>query len=168
MHLSITYFEFLVDMIDGRDYICLLKELNKVHFYPLNHLDKNRVYEVRDELRGMVPSAPKTDYITIFELLVWLAHLYEDRAKKYGEPDHTATWFWCFIVNCNLNNYDDLYFKENKEEALLKIHEWCSKFNNRTYGRDGTGSPFPLKNTNRDVRKMELFYQLNAYFIENN
>ena len=80
--MSITYFEFLVDMIDGRDYICLLKELNKVHFYPLNQLDKNRVYEVRTELRELVPSAPKTEYVTIFELLVWLAHLYEDRAKK--------------------------------------------------------------------------------------
>ena len=74
--MSITYFEFLVDMIDGRDYICLLKELNKVHFYPLNPLDKNRVYEVRTELRELVPSAPKTEYVTIFELLVWLAHLY--------------------------------------------------------------------------------------------
>lgn len=154
-------------MIDGENYICLLKELNKEHFYPKHPMDDNRVGEVKETLREFGPCPPKTDYVTIFEILVLLAYKYEEINKKYGEPDHTPTYFWCFIVNCNLNLYDDTYFKEHREEALLKIKEFCVKFNNRTYGRDGTGSPFPLRNPPGDMRKIELFYQLHYYHHEN-
>lgn len=162
-----SYFNYLVNLIDGENYICLLKELHKEHFFPLLDLDNNRVSEVKDILRGSVPSSPKTEYVSIFEILVLLAKKYEDFASRFGEPDHTATWFWCFIVNVGLNIYDDGYFKENKEQAILKIKQWVSIFNNRTYGRDGTGSPFPLKNPPKDMRKTELFYQLCWYYNEN-
>lgn len=163
-----TYFNHLVNLIDGENYICLLKELHKEHFFPLLELDRNRVSEIKREMRESIPASPRTDYVTIFEMLVLLAMKYEDFAKRYGQPDHTATWFWCFIVNCGLNRYDDLYFKEHKEETLNKIKEFCVKFNNRTYGRDGTGSPFPLKDPPKDMRKTELFYQLCWYYNENN
>lgn len=163
-----TYFDYLVNLIDGENYICLLKELNKEHFFPLLELDRNRVSEIKREMRESIPASPRTDYVTIFEILVLLATKYEGFAKRYGQPDHTATWFWCFIVNCGLNRYDDLYFKEHKEESLNKIKEFCAKFNNRTYGRDGTGSPFPLKDPPKDMRKTELFYQLCWYYNENN
>jgi hypothetical protein len=99
-------------------------------------LDNNRISEVKDILRGSVLSSPKTEYVSIFEMLVLLAKKYEDFASRFGEPDHTATWFWCFIVNAGLNIYDDGYFKENKEQAILKIKQCVSIFNNRTYGRD--------------------------------
>lgn len=164
---SSNYFNYLVERIDGKDYICMLKELHKEHFFPLLSLDENRVNEIKTELREDVPSSPKSNYVSIFEMLILLAMKYEDMAKRYGEPDRTATWFWCFIVNCDLNKYDDLYFKENKERALNEIHKWCCMFNNRTYGRDGTGSPFPLKHPPKDMRKTELFYQLNWYYNEN-
>ena len=119
-------------------------------------------------MRELFPSAPKTQFASIFEILVLLAMKYENIATRYGEPDHTPTWFWCFIVNCGLNKFDDSYFKEHKEESINEIHKWCTMFNNHTYGRDGTGSPFPLKNPPKDMRKVELFYQLNWYYIENN
>lgn len=165
--MSGIYFNHLVNLIDGEEYTMLLRELHKVHFFPLLDLDNNRISEMKD-IRESIPSSPNTPYVSIFEILVLLAMKYEGFSKKYGEPDHTATWFWCFIVNCGLNIYDDLYFKENKEQAIVKIHEWCSKFNNRTYGRDGTGSPFPLKKPPKDMRKTELFYQLCWYYNENN
>lgn len=155
-------------MIDGESYICLLKELNKEHFYPKHYMDENRVQEVKETLREFVPRPPKTDYVSIFEILVLLAWKYEQICKKYGEPDKTATYFWTIMVNCNLNRFDDLYFKEHREEALLKIKEFCVRFNTRTYGRDGTGSPFPLKHPSYDMRKVELSYQLNYYINENN
>lgn len=161
------YLNNLIDLIDGRSYTMLLRELNKIHFFPLLDLDNNRVSEIKTELRETIPSSPHTEYVTILEMLIWLAYMYEERAMKYGEPDHTATWFWCFIVNCNLNIYDDDYFKEHKEESINSIHKWATMFNNRTYGRDGTGSPFPLKHPYKDMRKIELFYQLNYYYDEN-
>lgn len=161
------YFVKLVELIDGENYGKLLKELHKVHFFPLLDLDNNRIAEVK-EFRESIPSAPKTDYVSIFEILVILALKYESFAKRYGEPDRTATWFWCFLVNAGLNLYHDSYFKENKEKAINEIHKWCAMFNNRTYGRDGTGSPFPLKKPPKDMRKTELFYQLCWYYNENN
>ena len=163
-----SYFASLAEMINGEGYGMLLRELHRQHFYPTHRMDENRVQEVKETLRESIPSAPKTSYVSIFEILVLMARKYEQFAMKFGEPDRTATWFWCFIVNCGLNIYDDLYFKIHKEESLNKIHEWCSKFNNRTYGRDGTGSPFPLANPPCDMRKTELFYQLCYYYNENN
>lgn len=166
--MNSSYFISLVNMIDGKDYIHLLKILNKEHFYPSHYMDENRVQEVKETLRELIPFPPKTDYVSIFEILVLLARKYEDICKKYGEPDRTATYFWTIMVNCGLNRFDDLYFKENKEICLLTIKEFCTKFNTRTYGRDGTGSPFPLKHPPYDMRKVELFYQLNYYINENN
>ena len=164
-----AYFASLVEMIDGERYILLLKELHRQHFFPTHRMDENRVQEVKETLREFLPCPPTHHYVTIFEILVLLARKYEEFAMKYGEPDHTATWFWLFITNCNLNIYEDLYFKEHKEESLNKIREWCAIFNNRTYGRDGTGSPFPLKHPPvKDMRKIELFYQLCYYYNENN
>lgn len=163
-----AYFASLVEMINGEGYGMLLKALHREHFYPTHRMDENRVQEVKETLREFIPSSPKTNYVTIFEILVLLAWKYEQIDKRFGEPDRTATWFWCFMVNCNLNIYDDLYFKIHKEESINKIKAWCSMFNNRTYGRDGTGSPFPLVNPPCDMRKTELFYQLCYYYNENN
>ena len=131
-------------------------------------MDVNRVQEVKETLREFLPYPPKTHYVTILEIMVLLAWKYEQFSMKYGEPDHTATWFWLFITNCDLNIYEDSYFKLHKEESLNKIREWCSTFNNRTYGRDGRGSPFPLAKPPSDMRKIELFYQLCYYYNENN
>lgn len=166
--MSGAYFASLIEMIDGGSYILLLKELNKEHFYPTHYMDENRVQEVKETLREFLPCPPRTPYVTIFEIMVLLAYKYEELNKKYGEPDRTATYFWMFMTNCGLNRYDDLYFKEHREESINKVHQWCSIFNNRTYGRDGTGSPFPLAKPPCDMRKTELFYQLCYYYNENN
>lgn len=163
-----AYFASLVQMIDGERYVLLLKELHRQHFFPVHRMDENRVQEVKETLREFLPCPPKTPYVTIFEILVLLARKYEEFAMKYGEPDKTPTWFWLFMTNCNLNIYEDSYFKAHREESLNKIREWCSKFNNRTYGRDGRGSPFPLAKPPCDMRKTELFYQLCYYYNENN
>lgn len=162
------YFNYLVNIVKGYNYTNLLRELNKIHFYPLMELDRNRISEAKDNLRSAVDFSPKTEYITILELLISLAIEYDHHVVKYDEPESLCTWFWLFISNCNLNIYDDLYFKNNKEYSINKIQEWCSMFNNRTYRRDGVGSIFPLRNPPKDMRKTELFYQLCWYINENN
>lgn len=166
--MSEKYFNALVELINGCDYKLLLKELHKIHFYPKVSMDKNRIYEVVHEMRPQFHNPPKTEWVSIFEIFVLLALKYEEFSERPGVPDRTATWFWCFMVNCGLNSFDDLYFTNNKEEVLNHVLKWASDFNNRNYGRDGRGSPFPLKNPPKDMRKIELFYQLSWYFNENN
>ena len=162
------YFNYLVQKINGQDYINLLSELHQTHFYPLIELDKNRVTEAKENLRDGLPYSPRTEYISIFELLVSLAIEHDNRVRRHNDKNNTANWFWLFMCNCSLNIYDDIYFSQKKEYCLNKIHEWCSIFNNRTYRRDGFGSPFPLNNPPKDMRKTELFYQLCWYINENN
>ena len=53
---------------------------------------------------------------------------------------------------------------ENDVEKLL---ERVKKFLNREYDKDGTFGLFPLKNPKKDQRKVEIWYQMMAYIIEN-
>jgi len=37
----------------------------------------------------------------------------------------------------------------------------------RDYDADGNGGLFPLKNPKKDQRRIEIYYQMNAYVLEN-
>ena len=154
-------------MVDAHNYINLLTELHKIHFYPKLELDKNRISEAKDNLRDAVSFSPRTEYISILELLISLAIEYDNRVMRCDEDDNVAAYFWLFLTNCGLNKYDDTFFSLNRELCVIKIQEWCSIFNNRTYRKDGLGMPFPLRNPPKDLRKTELFYQLCWYINEN-
>lgn len=53
---------------------------------------------------------------------------------------------------------------ESREKLIDKV---IDKFLDRRYGKDGSGGLFPLKRPREDQREVELWYQMNAYMIEN-
>jgi hypothetical protein len=65
------------------------------------------------------------------------------------------------IKNLGLDQFDDQipYDWEDVDEALSALIY-------RTYDRDGTGGLFPLTHPEEDQRKVEIWYQLNAYLLE--
>ena len=93
--------------------------------------------------------------VSIFEIMVALA----DR-MVYNCSDSIDRSEAFLIMFKNLFSGID----ENDVEKLL---ERVKKFLNREYDKDGTFGLFPLKNPKKDQRKVEIWYQMMAYIIEN-
>lgn len=76
------------------------------------------------------------------------------------DPDignRTGQWFWGMIVNLGLGSMtDDLYDEKLVETAINRLLD-------RRYAPDGTGGLFTVKNCDRDLRKVEIWYQLCWY-----
>lgn len=97
---------------------------------------------------------------TIFEVLVALA-----RRCDFQVELGVQEWFYIFLVNLHLEQFDDNDFAAADR---IKISKKINPFNNRTYSPSGAGGIFPLKRPAQDQRKVELWYQMSAYILENN
>lgn len=63
--------------------------------------------------------------------------------------------------NLGISRYSD-----DQKIPAEKIEKILDTVINRKYKRNGLGGFFPLKHADRDQRKVELWYQLNAYVLE--
>ncbi len=73
------------------------------------------------------------------------------------EGDRTAIWFWEMMDNLRLTTQDDYQFDERFSNRVI------TKFLQRKYSPDGNGGPFYIPNCDQDLRKVELWYQMNYY-----
>lgn len=93
---------------------------------------------------------------SFLEMLIGLARRLEfmtDRDCEY--------WFWHLIGNLGLLGHNDRSkFVEEDVEARTSAVMW------RTYDCDGNGGLFPLLRTDRDQRKVEIWYQLHEYLLQ--
>lgn len=94
---------------------------------------------------------------SMLEMLVALSRRLSFEAE--GEP---KGWFWHLMKNLRFERYNDSTEIDERalDDALDRVI-W------RTYRRDGRGGLFPLKSTKEDQRKVEIWYQLSAYLLEN-
>lgn len=72
-------------------------------------------------------------------------------------------WFWIFLDNLNLSEISDGSYREQKHY----IYPTLETFVGRGYDRHCRGGLFPVLQTRRDQRKVELWYQFNEYLVEN-
>ena len=73
----------------------------------------------------------------------------------YG--DRTKQWFWGMIVNMGLSSMtDDVFNRQYVEAAVTRLF-------NREYEPDGKGGLFTIKDCDRDLRTVEIWYQLCLY-----
>lgn len=71
-------------------------------------------------------------------------------------------WFWHFLEILELADFNDSSeIPIDLVEDILNTVVW------RTYEPNGSGGLFPLRYAHQDQRKVELWYQMNAYLIEN-
>lgn len=68
--------------------------------------------------------------------------------------------FWMLLDNVDLLEQDDDNFDRVAVERTLEI------VNDRTYMDNGVGGLFPLRNSGRNQRYVELIYQMYAYIME--
>lgn len=95
---------------------------------------------------------------SVLEMLIALAIRCE--VQIMDDPDvgdRTGLWFWTMVDNLGLSSMTDAGF--NRDYVDKAIH----KFLNREYGRNGEGGLFLIKHCRRDLRTVEIWYQMCWY-----
>lgn len=168
------YFEWLYGQFGAvrnrnpaRSYWKMSKILYTTEFVWLIPNDDNRI-EDGILLRQEFVSERGSDGVTnewltlgcsVLEMLVALA-----RRAGYQTGEDEAEWMGRFFHNLRIDQYRDNKFNAAAEDYVRGALE---TFIYRGYREDGEGGLFPLKNSSLDQTKVELWYQLNAYILEN-
>ena len=102
------------------------------------------------------------------EFAVALAMAIDDSMMYDAEnPEQAADWFWMMMSNLDLDRYDDEAMLQGGQVAYLTVSEKVNMVMQRRYDYNGYPGMFPLRKPAMDQRKVEIWYQANAYFIEN-
>lgn len=177
--MKISYFEWLVGLVDGGDHLRLMKDLYSLPFVPRIPFDENRAaYGV--ELRkvfascegGRISAKELEKPCSILELLVSLADRFKFELDDPYDPTQaedagSVKYFWILLKNLGLYEIDDLYGGYDDRGGRATVEAAVRRLNDRTYAYDGTGGLFPLRHPAQDQRSVEIWYQMNAYLIEN-
>ena len=94
---------------------------------------------------------------SFLELMIGLA-----RRLAFQTDGQQDDWFWTLLENIGLHEYNDA-----NDWPPEEVTEVTDRVIWRRYGYDGHGGFFPLEKAERDQTKVELWYQLSAYVIEN-
>lgn len=105
---------------------------------------------------------------SFLEFLVALAYSIDDKMMYDPEkPDQAAEWFWEMLSNMGIAKYDDQLMLQQGMLAWYIVSETVGKVMGRRYDYNGNGGLFPLRKPAMDQRDVEIWYQANAYMIEN-
>lgn len=95
---------------------------------------------------------------SVLEMMVALSIRCEENIMD--EPnvgDRTAQWFWSMIVNLGLGSMT------NDRYDRRRVDDIVSRFLDRDYEPDGRGGLFWIRQCDRDLRTVEIWYQLCWY-----
>lgn len=151
----------------ARTHWSLLKQLLDTKFVWLVPNDDNRCeegidlrYEFINEREIRNPDQAWLDLeCSMLELLLVLA-----RHLSFEADGEVSDWFWHLIETLDLMQYND--FKYPDRGCKEVIDRTVNRVIFRHYDADGRGGLFPLRHPTRDQRKVELWFQLNAYLLE--
>lgn len=164
------YFDWLCNQICNRrysrdiSYKKLLTRLHQIEFIWIVKKDRNRAedgldlrYRFSYEKGYRDIHSYLDDPCSVLEMMIALAFRCENIMDDPAYDDRTEQWFWNMIVNLGLGSMtDDNYNREYVDDVI-----W--KFLNRKYDRDGKGGLFRVRDCKRDMRRVEIWYQLNYY-----
>lgn len=95
---------------------------------------------------------------SVLEMMVALAKKCEDRFMYDPDiGDRTSEWFWDMIVNLGLDRMDDWAFDYDIFDETMK------RLLDRKYEKNGYGGLFYIEGIGVDMRKIEIWYQLNYW-----
>lgn len=170
-----AYFEWLFDIVCGTrfggdiSFRKLITHLHNTEFRYVIPNDENRAREGQN-LRyhfALTQLCPMPEYVildilagpcSVLEMMVALAIYAEEHVMTNPQiGDRTGQWFWNMVVNLGLGDQMDSRFDRKYVESTL------SRFMDRKYSPNGRGGLFTIQNCQRDLRKVEIFYQLCWY-----
>jgi hypothetical protein len=172
--LDELYFKFLYAQIGAiksrnpmRTHWHLAKQLYTTEFLWFIPNDDNRAedgkYLRHEFLEDIQYDNPDPEWMSLgcsmLEMLVAMSRRLAFMGE--GEP---REWFWEILENAGIGmaSTSDQYYNRVLEKG---IDEVLSRIIWRTYSENGIGGLFPLPNSTRDQRKVELWYQMNAYLV---
>ena len=175
--LNEEYFDWMYHLVcdDKRfmktSYLKLFHRLYNIEFTYIIAMDGNRA-EDGIALRYRFGYENKyEDYIianlldnhscSILEMLVALSLRCEEHIMYNQEiGDRTGQWFWNMIRNLGLYSMDDTHFNADY------VNDIISKFLKNEYEANGKGGLFTIENYKRDLRSVEIWYQMSWYLNE--
>jgi hypothetical protein len=167
------YFKWLTSQIEirnNRSYNELFRRLQDTEFVWIVPNDDNRVYDgltLRTDFLGEDDGIPVEQILrfpvrygegaSVLEVIIGLS-----RRLSFNAGGEAPFWAWKLIENLHLGSKFDPLNKRKLEEIddILERLIW------RTYERNGEGGFFPLNWSGDDQRKIEIWYQMNAYMSE--
>lgn len=175
--LDNDYFRWLCELVDAdnesRSYIFLMRELFETEFSDetanLVPNDGNRItdgIELREEY--LEETGNRNHLIlcgpcSLLEMMIALARRIEDIVSKYDY----ISWFWEMIGNLEFLEYDDYHqVWWAKGVRPERVYDGLRRLLSRDYSYDGDGSLFPMNHAKRDMRTIEIWYQMNNYLVE--
>lgn len=164
------YFEWLCNFTKSKKHTKrrkLLMLLHDIEFVYILPMDENRyddgidlryrfACEIGGNRREILDILDKP--CSVLEMMIALAVKCEETIMD--DPDvgnRTSQWFWLMIRNLGLEFMNDSIF--NRDMAKEKIFI----FLDRKYKRNGEGGLFVVNNPRRDMRKVEIWYQMCWY-----
>lgn len=169
------YFDFLCSLV-GRsyEYERLLEELHGIEFYSLVPNDHNRGEDgkyIRHEFIDEVgptgsPYLPQGE-CTILEMLIGLSRRLEFETTQSRWERTASAWFWILIDNLGLSDCTDQNYLECSFGDDKYVTSVINRMLSRDYEFDGNGGLFPLKYPQQDQRRVEIWYQMTYWVIEN-
>ena len=173
--LNERYFQWMYQLVYGTQkdprglsYERLLNLLHDHEFTYTIDLDSNR-YSDGIDLRGRFvdETGINGSFIKIYlnkrpcsvlEMMLALAIRCEEHIME--NPDignRTGYWVQLMIKNLGLNRSDDCHFNEDYVESVI------IRFLERKYEYNGSGSLFIVNNPRKDMKEVEIWYQMNWY-----
>lgn len=168
------YFQWLCEIVHADDpdesFYNLMKVLFDHEFRWSVANDENRASDGEHLRDDFCDQSLYLDYSSIggpcrvLEMLVALALRIDDEIMWSAREDRTVVWFWEMLSNLGLDGYDDNDWRGPSDAARIDviIDQWLD----RRFHSDGSGGLFPLRYTREDQRDVEIWYQMNAYFIQ--
>lgn len=168
------YFDWLYELVcDGKyakaiSYRKLFEFLHETEFVYSIPRDQNRAEDGIDLRWRFVCDTYIPEYAdeiledldspcSVLEMMVALAITCENIMDDPAFGNRTSQWFWEMIVNLGLGGMSDSRFNR------LQAEESIVRFLNREYEPDGKGGLFTIDNCDRDLRNVEIWYQLCWY-----
>lgn len=171
-----AYFDWLKEQImsddidELDDYSILITTLSFMPFTYVVDMDSNRMWDglyLRNIFYDdhVAFEGELTQECSLLEMLVGLAYrmandVFSDLGKSTGD------WFWEFMSNLGADYYTDDILEgvsdKNHRDDLIDI---LSNFMDRKYKDSRSGNIFLFKKDPKDLKKIELWYQMH-YYIE--
>ena len=176
-NLEELYFEWLLSFVYNDHYFKnlsyrrILKYLYLREFYYILPMDENRVQDGTD-LRyrfGRENNIDDREIATsldirpcsVLEMMVALSCRIEESIMiNYDIGNRTGQWFWEMMNSLGLSHETDSNFN------IQVINDILYDFLERHYEPNGHGGLFTLNNPPEDLRKVEIWYQMNWYLEE--
>lgn len=171
------YFDHLASEICKKehhiyDYSMLLRRLYDIPFEVRVEMDENRKIDAYTMKMEYIESDFGPEYgaevlekreISVLEVLFALAKRME--RDILGDPmlenDNSYVYFWDMLRNLDVEKYRNDNFRG------VNVDEKVCKWLRRDYTRDGKGSIFCVTKSKVDMRKVEIWSQMQEYIMKN-